>query len=180
METEIWTAADIAQYLGVDEKEARKITKKSSFPLQIRLRGKWISSEVKAWKDLMETQPVIVEQSFVMPDDPAVELHKTCVQVCNIKSDYHVPCVYFLFDGVLLQYVGKTKSLQNRIQKHTKAGKIAFDRVAWIEEFSEYARTMKEVFYIDLLNPACNEVRPTKGYVKKVMRDLGSSHVSHT
>ncbi len=70
-------------------------------------------------------------------------------------------CVYFLFDGDELVYIGKTTNLYYRIGQHVADGYKKFDR---FEVFETDDQDRLEEFLIRLLKPKYNKVVPGGNY----------------
>lgn len=181
----------LAEYLGVSEKELKKLVKSTGFPPHIRLaRNRWLKEAIDEWlyrKDLVEVDTQEQEELADKPDveplprsdgDSAVLSIGDDIVARSIHRDmvpiqYHIPCVYFLIYENSIVYVGKTKSLQLRLYKHKLKKKVIFESVFWVESFSASRRTAIEVKYIDIFKPKYNEIHPNKKYLKKMLDELG-------
>lgn len=77
------------------------------------------------------------------------------------------PCVYFLFDGEDLVYIGKTDNIFYRIGTHLTEGQKKFDR---FEMFETKNNDRLEALLITLLKPKYNKLVP-KGQTLKPFAD---------
>lgn len=69
------------------------------------------------------------------------------------SAEYPCPCIYFLFYGRELQYVGKSVNVNYRLSAHEKTK--PFDRVAFIEVPETFLNRL-ELYYIQEFNPRLN------------------------
>ncbi len=68
----------------------------------------------------------------------------------------HKPCVYFLYQGATLIYVGKSAALLARIGQHYMSAKFSFDFVRYIEYENEETAFKYERAYIERYKPQYN------------------------
>jgi excinuclease UvrABC nuclease subunit len=70
-----------------------------------------------------------------------------------------VKCVYFLFNDIRLQYIGRTKDLKNRIYQHVGISgnlHLEFDKIGFIQIEDEQERGDFETKMIEKYLPPCN------------------------
>lgn len=67
------------------------------------------------------------------------------------------PCIYFLFNGNELVYIGKSDNVYKRIGDHIAEGSKKFDRWEYIET---YDNELLEAHLISILKPKYNKIMP--------------------
>ena len=82
------------------------------------------------------------------------------------------PCVYFLFDGDELVYIGKTDNIFYRIGSHINEGLKKFDR---FEMFETQNNDRLEALLITLLKPKYNKLVPKSPVIKSVGKSVDKS-----
>jgi hypothetical protein len=82
------------------------------------------------------------------------------------------PCVYFLFDGEDLVYIGKTDNIFYRIGTHLTEGQKKFDR---FEMFETKNNDRLEALLITLLKPKYNKLVPKAPVIESVSKSVDKS-----
>ncbi len=114
----------------------------------------------KQWFRLGKTY----EESIQTYKEKLVEIAKSSVCEADLADPASLqsamfpatgPIVYFLFKGLHLVYIGKTRSIFARLSAHTSNPSVDFDAVTWISCAEDELDTL-EVAYIAKYSPPLN------------------------
>ena len=103
------------------------------------MRDVWLVEETKSLNERGRMSTLTV------PD----ALHPVADSLREYSAWSFPVCVYFLIHSSKVTYVGKTNSLQKRIEEHMRLGKV-FDRVLWMPVDERLAETIEARFIRDL------------------------------